>query len=203
MGMTYVKPIYKMNEEGRNVFEGVLALDYKFLDIAEFLSTSYQESDIVIVAVVEEASPNYVIATSRGGIGSKKVLVSDETQSCPNASADCKTVRVQVSELNDVVSEAFATQLEAGFPDTELLPVTFEGSVYASQTLRFNLPGQDSISWRILILSPIEAEEEDSIVANSSIVAAIIVPSLVGGIICSIFLALFLKYRRKREIVYR
>lgn len=203
MGMTYVKPIYKTNEEGRRVFEGVLALDYKFLDIAEFLSTSYEESETVIVAIVEETSPHYVIATSKGGVGSKKVLASDETQPCPDASADCKTVRMQVSELNNIVSEAFSTQLEAGFPDTELLPVTFEGSVYASQTLRFNLPGQDGINWRILILSPIEAKEGDNILADSSMVAAIIVPPLVGGIICSIFLALFLKHRRKREIVYR
>lgn len=110
---------------------------------------------------------------------------------------------MQVDELDNVVSEAFATQIKAGFPETELLPIETSDGVYASQTKRFTLPGQESINWRILILSPIEAHEDDTIQANGSLASAIIVPSIFGFLVCSALLFLYMKKRHRREIIYR
>ena len=69
-------PLYR-NEDGREVFSGVLALDYKLKDIASFLTDNYQDTD-TIVAIVEEAAPNYVIASSTGSSGAKKVLIYND-----------------------------------------------------------------------------------------------------------------------------
>jgi len=199
MGSTYVQPFYKQTDDGRKVFDGVLALDYKFLDIASFLSDNYEDSD-TLVAIVEETSPNYLIATSKGGIGSKRVLASDETQLCPeDGMEECKTVRVKVADFGGAVSLAFDMHLEQQFPEARLLPVSFDGSVYASQTIMFDLLG-DHMKWRILIMSPIEAASEDVISANEALSIGILVPSLFGALVCSLFLALFLKHRRTREV---
>lgn len=199
MGTTYIKPMYKTDEEGRKVFDGLLALDYKLLDIADFLSASYED---VIVAIIEESSPNYVIATSKGGIGSKFVNASDETQICPSDTdaSECKIVRIEVNELDDAASKAFSTHLEAGFPEFETLPITFNGVAYASQTKLLTLEG--GIDWRLLILIPVEMQREDTLMIGDPLVAAIFVPSLLGFTICSIFFALFIKNREHREIAY-
>ena len=200
MGTTYIKPMYKTDEEGRKVFDGLLALDYTFLDIADFLSASYEDSDTIIVAIIEESSPNYVIATSKGGIGSKFVNASDETQICPSDTdaSECKIVQIEVNELDDAASEAFSTHFEAGFPEFEILPITFNGVAYASQTKLLTLEG--GMDWRLLILIPIEMQREDTLMTGDPLVAAIFVPSLLGFTICSIFFALFIKNREHREI---
>jgi len=200
MGITFVTPIYGPDETGRNVFEGVLALDYKFTDIGKFLSSSYEESDTVIVAIVEEASPHYVIATSTGGIGAKTVLASDNTQPCETDSPGCVSVRITSSELDNAISEAFAVQVEAGFPETDLLPAIFDDVVYATQTKPFSLPS-DGVNWRIMILSPIETLSEDAIEHNDSLVAFIIAPSILGFIVCAIFFVSFMRKRKTREVI--
>ncbi|KAL7531527.1 hypothetical protein ACHAXR_004095, partial [Thalassiosira sp. AJA248-18] len=179
LGTTYVKPTYKTDEQWRRIFQGVCGLDYRFTDIAGFLSSNYQDGD-TIVAIVEENDPNYVIATSMGGSGGKSVSSSDETQPCPtdDTEVECKAVRVKVSELDNVISLSFALQLEAGFPDAELLSVTFGDTIFASQTKEFKL---DDFDWRILILSPIEAQQGDVIMAQDSMVAAVVIPSVLGN----------------------
>eukprot|EP00580_Thalassiosira_gravida_P010497 CAMPEP_0201632718 /NCGR_PEP_ID=MMETSP0493-20130528/6263_1 /ASSEMBLY_ACC=CAM_ASM_000838 /TAXON_ID=420259 /ORGANISM="Thalassiosira gravida, Strain GMp14c1" /LENGTH=851 /DNA_ID=CAMNT_0048104293 /DNA_START=624 /DNA_END=3179 /DNA_ORIENTATION=- len=200
MGITFVTPIYGPDETGRNVFEGVLALDYKFTDIGKFLGSSYEESDTVIVAIVEEASPHYVIATSTGGIGAKTVLASDNAQPCETDSPGCVSVRIMSSELDNAISEAFAVQIEAGFPETDLLPAVFDDVVYATQTKPFSLPS-DGVNWRIMILSPIETLSQDAIEHNDSLVAFIIAPSILGFIVCAIFFVLFMMKRKTREVI--
>ena len=175
-----------------------MALDYKFLDIANFL-TVYEDSDTV-VAIVEEASPNYLIATSEGGIGSKRVSASDETRPCPeDGGEDCKTVRVQVGELEDTVSLAFATHMAQDFPAAKLVPISFDGAVYASQTLPFASVGND-IQWRVLILSPVEARSEDTISASDAQAVGVLAPALGGAIVCLVFLGYLVKHRRQREV---
>ena len=58
LGISYSKPIYRM-EGNKTVFYGVLALDYRFADISNFLTESYEDDDGITVAIIEEDEPNY------------------------------------------------------------------------------------------------------------------------------------------------
>ena len=66
----------------KNVFMGVLALDFKLTTFASFLIDNYGGSDTIVV-IVEDAPPNYIIASSMRSTGIKKVLKEDETKECP------------------------------------------------------------------------------------------------------------------------
>ena len=151
-----------------------------------------------------------MIASSTGS-GSKKVLVSDEKQSCPpgseNDSSICKAVRVPVSESDSVVSLAFKAQSDRQFPMAEPVPVdNMDGTVYATQTISFSELGGEitlnGIHWRILILIPVEAQADDTIVpGESQYFALILVPVILGAVSCSIFLGLLMKFRNERDMM--
>ncbi len=57
IGITFSLPIYGLDDLGRHVFEGVLAVDYTFTDISTFLRTNYKDSEI-IVAIFEQSDPH-------------------------------------------------------------------------------------------------------------------------------------------------
>lgn len=47
-GTTFSVPIYTVQDDGRNVFAGVLGLDYTFDDIAEFLKVNFMKSTTIV-----------------------------------------------------------------------------------------------------------------------------------------------------------
>ncbi|KAL7461288.1 hypothetical protein ACHAXS_001711, partial [Conticribra weissflogii] len=142
IGITYSRPIYSTDEEGRTVFAGVLASDYSLDGIAAFLTDNYNGSG-TIVTIMEEAEPNYIIASSTGITGVRKVLIEDNSKACPQNSDgnQCMGVRIPISEMNKnymekLISTTYLTQKEKHFPDSELVSVrivhgNFRG-VYAS-----------------------------------------------------------------------
>ena len=143
-----------------------------------------------MVTIVEQTSPYYIVASSTGGAGAATKIV------------DGYSVRVQVDELENAISGAWAAHLAANFPQGELLPVDsgIDG-VYASQTLPFESQGTN---WRVVTLSPIETESTDSIVYGGSdgLIAVVITPSLFGAIVCFVLFVIFFRRRHEREIVY-
>ena len=99
MGITFSLPIYTQLDDGRSTFAGVLAVDYTFRDVTSFLRENYKDSS-TIVSIFEVDEPNYVVASSTGSKGVRKVLKSDESKECLDPdSGDCKAIRVPVSEL--------------------------------------------------------------------------------------------------------
>mmetsp|Transcript_20067 Transcript_20067/g.43780 ORF Transcript_20067/g.43780 Transcript_20067/m.43780 type:complete len:771 (-) Transcript_20067:110-2422(-) len=224
MGITYSEPIYSTQEGdeespsgvGRTVFDGVVAVDYAFDNITNFLVENYLNSSTT-VAVAEEAEPHYMIASSTGSRGATKVRISDETLPCPvgGDSSDCKAVRTSILDmaepsaggstaLDGVIARAFAKQKDEGFPDADLVSVKADdsasSSAYISQTRLFEIPEAD-LSWRIIIMSPTEVSAADTILRGDSLFGFLIGIALLGFVVCLALLYHFCKHRTNRTIV--
>mmetsp|Transcript_2625 Transcript_2625/g.6205 ORF Transcript_2625/g.6205 Transcript_2625/m.6205 type:complete len:870 (+) Transcript_2625:197-2806(+) len=210
IGITFSRPIYSIDEEGKTIFTGVLASDYSLDGIASFLTNNYDGSD-TIVTIVEEAEPNYVIASSTGITGVRKVLIEDNSKPCTeeNDRDRCMGVRIPISDLNEdimeqLISTTYLTQKEKNFPVSELIPVRvdhddFRG-VYASHTIGFETK-EAGISWRIMILSPVSAHEDDTIMPGDSMFQVLITSVSAGFLVCSTLLVHFIRNRREKEII--
>jgi hypothetical protein len=128
--VSFAQPIYTQDEEtGRQVFAGVLAVDYQrkytpkdekrddstnsrnfspsrlsrnlVQDIAQFLIDSYGNSSTAVV-IYEDAEPKYLIGVSTGSASARNFLTSDLTQPCPVDRGDdvpCTPVRSSVRDI--------------------------------------------------------------------------------------------------------
>jgi hypothetical protein len=209
MGITYCEPIYSLNDEGRNVFEGIVAVDYTFDNITEFLVENYQDLSVE-VAVFEEAPPHYLIASSTGSKGVRKALASDESQPCPEEeSAECTAVRVGIEDMSDnemdvVLARAFARQAEENFPEANLVAIkagdNTDAKAYASQTQIFNVPDA-GLAWRVIIISPAQLSSEDAILPGNNLFPLLVAVGIIGAVVCLFLLFKFFKYRATRAVV--
>ncbi|CAB9499784.1 two-component hybrid sensor and regulator [Seminavis robusta] len=129
LGITYSHPIYSYDEQGRYMFEGVLAIDYTFVGIGNFLVDGYGSGESnTIVVVYEVNEPNFMVASSTGRKAATKVLVEDETKPCFDDSArDCKVVRESMANLrgdplDTLLVKAYNEQRDQDYP-RELLTI--------------------------------------------------------------------------------
>ncbi|KAL7472380.1 hypothetical protein ACHAXS_012718 [Conticribra weissflogii] len=210
MGITYSHPIYTTNGDGRNVFAGVVALDFTLEGIASFLMKNYGGSDSIVV-VLEKAEPNFIIASSDGSIGVERVLIDDNSVTCPEEDHDeahihCTAIRIPVTQLNQsskdlVIMRSYEAQKKHNFPESELLVSRVDelDMIYASQTKTFSIEG--GIEWRILIICPVESKNDDTIMPGDKDFAFLVTPSVVGFVVCSILLFLFICNRNQKEII--
>ena len=209
MGITFSQPIYSLDDEGRNVFEGVVAVDYTFDNITEFLVDNYRDSTVE-VAIFEAEAPHYLIASSTGSNGASKVRASDPQQPCPEQeSADCKAVRVSIEDMAEtdmdaVLWKAFLRQREEGFPETNLVSVKADDSsdakAYASQTEIFNVPDA-GLKWRIMILSPAQLSSEDTILPGDTLFGLLIAVAVIGVVVCLVLLFEFFQHRMEKTVI--
>lgn len=208
LGITYSVPIYIMQDDGLNVFAGVLAVDYTFNDIANFLQNSFQNSEFVVV-IFEQTEPNYyMVASSTGGSTAKVVLADDESKPCPNPQSKeakdiCKVVRVKASEYSNVdVTAAFFSQREAGFPETELVATKTkdEKILYATQSKPFSIEDA-GLDWIIMIMTPVETLPQDTLALGNGL-AAIITLAVFGFLFCSALVGLLMRNRKEREVIH-
>ncbi|KAL7464469.1 hypothetical protein ACHAXS_004803 [Conticribra weissflogii] len=210
MGITYSYPIYTPDEKGRNVFTGVLALDFTLQGIASFLTENYKDSD-TIVAVVEEAEPNYLIASSTGSTGIKQVIIKNHSQPCPEIDEEdarllCEAIRIPVAQLSQnpmdiIISQSFEAHKNKNFPENELVPAHVDDLdvIYASQTRIFST--EDGIEWRIIILSPVDSQSSDTIMPGDKEFAFLVTPAVIGFVVCSVLLFLSVKNRKEKEFI--
>lgn len=210
MGITYSHPIYTTDKDGKNVFSGVVALDFTLEGIASFLTKNYAESDSIVV-VVEKAEPNYIIASSDGSIGVERVLIDDNSKPCLEVDRDearvlCTAIRIPVTQLNKspndlVISRSHEAQKKHNFPESELVVSRVDelDMIYASQMKTFSIEG--GIEWRILIICPVEKENDDTIIPGDKDFAFLVTPSVVGFVVCFILLFLFMNNRNQKEII--
>lgn len=190
-----------------NVFAGVLAVDYTFTDISNFLQDNYKDSP-TIVAIFEQDEPHYMVASSTGSNSAKVVLVDDESTPCPNPEirdGSCKAVRIPAAELSEndldrVISRAFLRQQEKDFPEGELISARDENTLYATQTKRFSIEDAE-LDWYIMIMTPVETEVGDTITQGEALFGALIAVATLGFIICSVLVGLMLHNRKKREVI--
>ncbi|KAL9182196.1 hypothetical protein ACHAXT_012848 [Thalassiosira profunda] len=207
MGITYSRPIYSM-QNGRNVFAGVLAVDYTFEDISRFLQDSYLGTEVT-VAIIEKEEPYYMIASSTGSKNAKTVLVDDPTKPCPNPEirdGSCKAERIKVTELsgeNELISRAFLRQQERGFPAAELVTAktSDESILYATQSKPFTIEDMVGLDWTIMIMTPVETEDADQIVKGDVLFGAVIAVAIFGFLLCAVLVGLIVRNRSKREII--
>jgi hypothetical protein len=197
-----------------NVFAGVLAVDFTFTDISNFLIDNYQGTDTTVV-IFEREEPHYFVAASTGSTGVRKVLISDGVTPCAaDASSDeCTAVRATAGDMDEVDADAiirasFANQKAAGFPSDELVssaPKGF-GSIYASQVMSFTTStgsqqGVTELNWYIMIMMPVETEDSDTILKGDLLFGILITVATVGAVVCFILIGLLVKKRKKREVI--
>lgn len=207
MGITFSLPIYSTLNDGRNEFAGVLAVDYTFTDLTKFLQTSYLNSTTV-VAIFEKDDPYFIVATSTGSKGVSLVLKADNSRRCSNVvTDDCIATRVPAAELaetemDEVISNAFSRQQEAGFPEAELVTSRATGKefLYATQTKAFTIEDAD-LNWKIMIMIPVETEQADQIVPGDALFAVLVAVGVLGVLCCAGLAGLLVRNRKKREIV--
>jgi predicted small integral membrane protein len=164
------------------------------------------------VVIYEDAEPNYLIGTSTGSHGAKKVLASDETQPCREnafAAEECKAVRVKMSELSGheidtILVRAFEAQQKAGYP-LELISVkaydTVESSVFTSQSTLYERSGAN-LKWRVIVTSPAEQSTSDSITLGNTLFGVLCVIGGLGVVCCLAIFFLFYWKRTERAVIY-
>lgn len=211
IGTSYLMPIYTTDGDGNRVFHGVLGIDTFFSSmINEYLANNYPQNEGILVAIVETESPNYVKSSSTRSSNVKKVLKGDHTQPCPIDSISdnddiCEAMQIPIYEFSEThddraLSKAHSNQAKAGFPMNDLVYVNVDGIAYASFT--HLITDIDGLAWRILIMSPLQAESEDMIEIGDPALTLVLVPAILGAIICSTFFALLIKNRRERDVAY-
>jgi len=210
MGITVTQPIYDA-VDGKNVFAGVLAVDYRFEDIANFLIDSYKDTT-TSVAIFEDKEPYHIIALSTGTPSTLAVLSADPTQPCPESGdAECQPVRLKMSDLADkqpsdvILSKAMQKHKDQNFP-AELITVRESKSVgsdfYLSQSVAYEQKGAANLRWRVIINSPNEISNSDSIEVGNPLFGVIFAIGLMGFAICAGFFTVFFRKRHKKAVIY-
>lgn len=220
LGITYSHPIYTDDEEhGRHIFEGVLAVDYTFQDIGNFLVESYDDSRTVVV-VYEKAEPNYLVAASTGRKSALKVLAEDTTKPCPenlsSTSGACDVARVTMEELegfsmDPLLVRAYREQKSRDYP-RELLTIkglksdgfggddVEEDQLYIVQSSNYGSPGGD-LDWIILVISPAGEGAADAVLPNSPLFGLVCVVASLGFFLCLGMFTLFYRQRSERAVI--
>ena len=211
MGITFNRPIYSI-EGGKNVFKGVLAVDYSLGQIADFLREQYAGTDISVL-VVEAKGPNYVIAASTGSPAAILVSNEDESQPCPseeNQDTLCTVVRVPIDELNGVPADAilqraFDAQDSAGWPKSELVSVKVSddplSAVYVSQSETFEQENAN-LQWRVIVVMPTDRSTNDAVVRGDSVFVIICLLGGLGFFLCFMMFLFFFGKRENRAVIH-
>jgi len=221
IGITYAEPIYSQHNE-KTVFAGVLAVDYRFDDIANFLIQNYGNTSTA-VAIYEVAEPNYLIATSTGSTSANFVLKSDTSQPCPQNLLDrggddvpCEPVRIPILELHGeymdrALAKAAKKHQVEGYPNDRLISFNVENhndddesmndsGFYASHSTIYSKP-EPGLSWRIVVVSPGETSSNDVLSVGQETFTVVCLLASLGVAICSFFFWVIYSKRQTREVV--
>ena len=218
LGITFSAPFYTEDEERRQIFRGVFAVDYTFDDINRFLVESYgagametQENYQETYVVIYEASePHYMVASSTGRSAANKVLEADESVTCPDDADDnigCVVKRIAMEDLkgkdfDDILQKSHMAQHVLDYP-REL--VSFQMSdepgseAYASQASFYS--SGDDLEWIILVISPVEKSTSDALTKSEGLFGVVCVIGSLGFLLClAMFFSFFFK-RKSRAII--
>lgn len=213
IGVTFTNPYYSESEDGKTVFEGVLAVDYTLHDISLFLTETYGSYDDIVVMVMEAADPHYLIGISTGKNPYKEVQRDDESMPCNGEEGeDCITVRVQGTSISSSIpldalaSRAARAQANAGFPfgdpvvvkeaDDDLLAAS-----YISEAILYSQPGTD-LEWIIVVTSPMVRSGADAIEVGDVLFYSVILVAAVGTLCCCVLFTLWYMNRTQRAVMY-
>ena len=152
--------------------------------------------------------PSYLVASSTGSKGVKKVLKNDEKKACSDPdSGDCKAIRVPASELSENdrdlhIAKAFLDQKSRGYPQSELVSSEVEGEdfLYATFTQEYSIP-RSNLAWRVMVMIPIETETRDALMPGDPLSTVVIAVSVMGFIICGVLCVLLIRKRKHREVI--
>ena len=192
---------------------GVLAVDFTFTDISNFLIDNYKGTDTTVI-IFERDEPHYVVAASTGSTGVKRVLKSDGVTPCAaDATRDeCQAIRASAGELDETSADAiirasFLNQQAAGFPQDDLIssaPVGYS-DIYASQVKLFSTStgslGVTELNWQIMIMLPVTTEDSDTILYGDSLFGILVTVASIGALVCFALIGLLVKNRKKREVI--
>jgi len=253
LGITYSAPFYMEDEENRRqIFRGVFAVDYTFEDLNRFLVRSYGTAgdddnnenspsssaslpsaissaddtyaDVVndakddirtneetYVVIYEAAEPNYLVATSTGRSSASKVLESDETIACPDDADDqggCIVKRVAMADLqgrpnDEILHRSYVEQKRSGYPRNLVSAKLSDEpgtAAYVSQS-SFYSRGDAELNWIILVISPVNRDETDSLAKGDALFGVVCVVAGLGFLLCLAMFVAFLYFRKSRAVI--
>lgn len=219
LGITATHPIYDV-VEGRNLFAGVLAIDYTFDEITNFLVTEWGGMDVtdISVAVYEDKEPYYIIGLSTGAPASQLVLSADDpTQPCPDEAgtlnSSCEPLRVKMSELRGSTEEnvqrmAFEAHLFRNYPEGDLITVrsgcasmTDDCGIFLSQSALYEQPGAN-LRWRVIVSSPSTMTTTDSLLQGDPLFGTVLAIGTLGIAMCCGFFGIFYSKRNERAVIF-
>mmetsp|Transcript_13955 Transcript_13955/g.40838 ORF Transcript_13955/g.40838 Transcript_13955/m.40838 type:complete len:631 (-) Transcript_13955:184-2076(-) len=212
LGITSTHPIYDY-AEGRNVFAGVLAVDYRFEHIGEFLLSAYGDSSTAI-AIVEDTEPNYIIGLSTGSPAAKLVLSANNSEPClitSSQSIPCDPIRIPMSDLatsgnhmDRILAISLGMHKEASYPKdlvTVRETMNIGSGVFLSQSVAYEQPDAN-LRWRVIVTSPGERSSSDSIELGHPLFGAIITIGAAGILACICLFFVFYRKRTEKIIMY-
>jgi 7 transmembrane sweet-taste receptor of 3 GCPR len=222
--ISYSVPLFSTDEQGRRVFDGVMAMDYDLLNISMYLKNAYNETNIA-VAFFERNDPNSVIATSTGNSLIYNVFDEDPTQPCPyelgtdESLTLCSPERLPMTSLvggriDKVLVNAFLKHKDAGHvtntsssPPQEPNLLTFNeedenvGSAFFVSTISTFERPEANLFWSFVVVMPGTVSNSDSINRGDSDFALLCGVACIGAAVCFMFFVLFMHNRMERQIM--
>jgi uncharacterized membrane protein len=211
VGITYTHPIFNVDAQGRDVFAGVLAVDMELSDVANFLESTFEDTNFS-AAVYEYSEPYYMIASSTGTGILAHVLKVDETQTCNQEQIDTipricvlnrLTVNNFVSTEADVIlrkgHEVFLTKEDHNGVNMVAVRQDDDNAAstsYLVTTLLYERPGQN-LKWRIVVTNPLEGNPDDYILPGEGMYLLLCIIAGLGFCLC--FFLFIAMYRRRNE----
>jgi hypothetical protein len=208
MGLTYTKPIYNTDDDGKQVFRGVLAVDYDLKHIMKLLVVAYQGTDRLVM-IVEDAAPNYLIAASTGSSSIRQVLEDDKSELCPGEDARCTVIRIPVHDFNNntkdmILQRAFLEHQRLGFPMNDPVATKESDKIGAAAFVsKGGMYNQDdtNMQWRVFVVTPMKRSITDaSLPGDLSFVITCVLASI-GFIGCGTMLWMFFSKRADTAMV--
>jgi hypothetical protein len=210
IGITYSYPIHRMDEKGRNVFAGVLAVDMELDDVSQFLRQSFEKT-IYTAVIYEDREPHRMIGVSTGSDVISWVLEDDPTIPCTEDQIG-RTPRICITEQltintfeasipDTILRKAHEALIDKGYDSDAGVAVREDDDdvaapSYLATSIVYELPGAN-LKWRIVVTSSIETDPEDSITRGEGTFVFICLVGGLGFTLCFLLFCAF--YRRRNE----
>ena len=216
LGITYTHPIYLKDDQGREVFAGVLAADMLLDDISNFLVEAFQNSTFH-VAIYEAAPPYQMIGLSSGSNIVQYVNSDDPSKSCsPDTSSQekCTLVQTTIDKIdegsieNDILRKSHFIMEKHEFGDDpedgSIISVKERDDDVASTAhiptiVKFEQP-QSNLEWYILVTTPVERDSDDTILKGDTLFVIVCIIASLGASICLLLVSMFFCKRKERAV---
>ena len=221
LGITYTHPIYtttaddeedENGEGGKTIFAGVMAIDLLLEDISNFVVIAFRGTE-TSVAIYETKGTHRMIAASTGVEIVKHVRIANESQLCTEADPleECELKQITINNIagspqDEILRRAHGVLEKNNFVINNTKPLTVRENdddvTSTTHLIDFLVYEQEgaNLEWGIIVTTPVQREEGDSITNDENIYYVIISLATLGFAICSSLVIVFFRNRNERAV---